>query len=303
MKKLIMFLCLLLTLSTAKAQDIVGVVTGPVGSATDTIARMVLKRYDDIHGTTSIVINRPGGEGAIGMAYLRDLRASSKILFPFTGHMIGLAPADYAKWTAVMEITNTPFAVVCRGDFPANNWQEFVNHARSNPEKVSVGTNARPPVWPVLSDIERGHSIRTNWILYGGARRPELDMASGALDCAVTFPGSVNPALLTKTKIIAITASDASKNLNPSVDASMYRGKETGNYSLGTGAWVLADTDPALVTRLQQQFAAIISSAWADESFRKIGSQPGGSLANFDRDMKNKNQTWQRLRQELKITD
>jgi tripartite-type tricarboxylate transporter receptor subunit TctC len=284
--------------NSAWAQNITAVVTGPAGSATDTFARAIMKRYDELHGTVTITLNRPGGNGIVGINAFNELpRDSTKILFPFTGHMVNLSETELSRYTGILEVSRSPLSIYCKQDLAASNWSEFVALAKKTTGKINIGTTQA--VWPTLAALERDHGISFNWILYGGTSRPEFDVMNGTLDCTFTLPALTNEAMLARGKVIVVFSSDPGKN----ADASLYRGAEAGNHYLGTGAWVSVDMPAANREKLIRELQEIIRSRWAEDYFTSRGSRPGGSVAELNKRIREMNVGWNRLKLQKKVNE
>ena len=68
--------------SLTSAQNLTAVVPGPVSSVTDVNARLLLKKYDELYGTSSMVLNRPGNNGQIGLAaFLKESAQNQNDIF------------------------------------------------------------------------------------------------------------------------------------------------------------------------------------------------------------------------------
>jgi len=121
---------------------------GP-GGLTDMIARLLAESMRETLGQNIIVENKPGGSGIIA---IRDLVRS-----PADGYTImignvstnGLTPIlfrdrmemDYDKQvTGIANLASAPAVVIANSNFPPNTFKEFIEYARSNPDKVRYGS-------------------------------------------------------------------------------------------------------------------------------------------------------------------
>lgn len=295
MKKLLALFAMLIA-TVASAQNITAVVSLPPGSSIDTYARLVMKRYDEVYGTVTTFVNRPGGDGAVAVNYFNELPAdTTKLLFPSTGHILALTPAEFDKLSPLVEMVRQPFALIVRKDFPANNWKEFVEYARANPGKVNTGTGARAVMFPLLETFERKNNYRTNWIAYAGTARPDMDVAGGTLDSLWNPVGITlyNSGLADKVKVITVSSND----LLPGVDPALIKGREHGAMHIHQAIFVSANMDSAAKQKLNDQFTAIIKSSWGQEALAKTGTSPvGGPVAGFATFLKDSHTRWQAMK-------
>lgn len=278
MKKLFAIICMTL-LSIAHAQTINAVVTMPPGSGVDVQARLLMKRYDELYGTTTVFTNRPGAEGAIGINYFLETASTGpSLLFASTGHITGQKPSDFNRVVGLIETARQSFVLAVRKDAPINNWDEYVKLAQNKPGEVTMGSGARGMMEPIFSDIEKQHNIKLNFVYYGGTTRGDLDVVNGSLFSFVAPATVVLGGLLEdKLKIVGVSGSlpiagiDANKN-------------KLGNFFLHQGVYVNADIDPQTKNMFNTRFNEILKSTWAKEKLGTNGIQlVGGSADEYQK--------------------
>ena len=289
MKKILALILSCLT-SLSMAQDMTGLVNIPAGGSTDINGRHLLKRHDELFGTATVVINRPGANGQIGINAFLDMDPQKSLLI--SGHgAVTEAPQDkFDQLVPVVEILRQPFVLIVRKNFPANTYDEFVAYARANPGKINMGVQNPAATFPIQGPIEARGKYKTNHIIYAGAgARAEIDVASGVLDGMWTPPGSVlQSGLGERVKFLAVTSNQRIPELG---DRVVYGndpriGYHYLHYSVFANAKMEKRKQEALNTRLN----AIIKSPWGQEQFGKYGNVVvGGSIDNGNRE-------WDRIR-------
>jgi len=281
MNKLIGIFLLMLTLSSTAHESLNVVVSMPVGSANDVLARQWVKKYDETFNTSSTVINKPGAEGAIGIKHFLSLKANDKsvpVLWPAMGHVLVYNEADKADIIPIVEVARSPWILIVKKDFPANNFKEYVEYVKANPGKVNQGLQTRGWVG-MLHRVNSNAKAETNIVYYSG--RPEVDVASGVLDSAWCLTANViGTGLEPRVKILATTGTvpfsghpDITLGTNPTI----------GSWYVHQGLYTNASVDKETQENLHRRFEFIRGLPWAKEMSAKNNIQlpPEGTSKAF----------------------
>jgi tripartite-type tricarboxylate transporter receptor subunit TctC len=277
LKKLFAILCMAVLTST-HAQTINAVVTMPPGSGVDVQARLLMKRYDELYGTTTVFNNRPGADGAVGINHFVETAGTGpSLLFASTGHITGQKPADFGRVVGLVEVARQSFVLAVRRDSPINSWNDYVKLAQSRPGEVTMGNGARGMMEPIMHELEKQNNIKLNLVYYS-TTRGELDLVNGSLfsfvaPVSVIVGGPVED----KLKVIAVSG-------NTPVAGIDVGANKLGNFFLHQGVYVSAGIDPQTKNLLNARFNEILKSAWARERFNQPGVQiVGGNADDYQR--------------------
>src|SRR5262245_11516471 len=120
------------------------IVPQAVGSATDTVARLLAQRLSTSLGQQMIVDNRPGAGGLLGgeLASKAPPDGYTLILANISSH--GVNPALYAKlpydpikdFTPIGRAGQTSNMLIVNSALPFKTLKELVEHAKANPGKL-----------------------------------------------------------------------------------------------------------------------------------------------------------------------
>lgn len=290
MKKLIAFLLLFFSLQVCKAEVINALVNYPAGSNVDTIARLLMKRYDELYGTATVILNKPGADGQIGIKEFADGNGQFSLLFSIQGALVAMPESMEPKVLPLIATLRQPYTLIVRKNFPASNWDEFVSYAKNN--QTTIGIISPALTVPVVSDIEKRSDIKTTWIRYGGGKRAEFDVASGVLDGTWTPVNAVvGTGIENRVKIIVV----AGNQRDPAMPASATMGtdKNIGLRYLYHGIYIHASVNNEYKKTLNIRFNEILKSNWAKETFVKHGiSTVGGSSDEYARIMGEAKSRW-----------
>ncbi|MBI3044179.1 MAG: tripartite tricarboxylate transporter substrate binding protein [Betaproteobacteria bacterium] len=146
-------LALLAVLAPAQAQEafpgnrpIELVVLFPAGSSADVTARVLAEGMGKRLGTQIVVVNRPGGGGAVGYRYAVNQAPDGHHLVwnsnsISTTYHTGMLPFDYKSFTPVARVQiETPLLFV-RSDSPWKSLRDILQYAKANPGKLTVGNS------------------------------------------------------------------------------------------------------------------------------------------------------------------
>lgn len=122
------------------------VVLFPAGSSADVTARVLAEGMGKRLDTQIVVVNRPGGGGAVGYKYLAAQAADGRHLVwnsnsISTTYHTGLLPFDYREFVPVARVqVETPLLFVGAAA-PWKSLREVVQYAKANPGKLTVGNS------------------------------------------------------------------------------------------------------------------------------------------------------------------
>ena len=162
----------------------------PAGSGTDILARLISEQLARKWGQSVIVDNMAGAGGNIGG--LTVARAAPD------GHTLLFVPApplvinqfmykntgyDPAKFAAISMVASVPYALVARKDFPADNIEELVNYARTNPGKVTYASSSIGSTAQLAAlQVEMMTGVKMLHVPFRGAAPALNDVMGGHVD-------------------------------------------------------------------------------------------------------------------------
>src|SRR5262245_52111918 len=124
------------------------IVNVAAGGVADVTARVLGARLTETLGQTFLVDNRAGGDGYIGFQEVARAEPDGHTLIYSPGSSMMIAPhivnrPDLNPTTALTAVAATggvSLYVLLHPGVPAQNFDEFLKHARANPGKLNYGT-------------------------------------------------------------------------------------------------------------------------------------------------------------------
>jgi tripartite-type tricarboxylate transporter receptor subunit TctC len=256
---------------------------GP-GGTVDPTARVLAGPVGDILGRPVIVENKPGAAGSIGTEYVARQPADGYTVLIHT-NLVASEPwlkpnlsYNFLKdMTPIMAINETPFVLLVNPSLPVKTVKEFVEYAKANPGKLNYGASGIGSSGHLRGEqfkLETG--IKMEFVPYvdGGATLRGLlgNEIQAALD---TLPGSIGMVQAGTLRLLAVGTPER-WFLVPSTPTM----KESGFSNVASqwiGAYVRADTPPAIVDKLAKAMKQAVADPKVKEQYRKMGFEVVGA--------------------------
>lgn len=218
------------------AKEVQIIVPWAAGGATDLIFRALGASTEKYLGKAVIVVNRPGGGGAVGYTEAAQAAPDGYTLVsaisPLTilPHQVKTA-FTYRSFDPVINISNDPSMLLTRADAPWRDLKEFVAYAKKNPNMITVGNSgAGGGVHLVALAFEKAAGVKFNHIPFSGGGPSVTALLGGHINAvSVSPPEGIPQVQAGKLKIMALFA-DKRLEMFPDVPTV----KEQGiNFAMG----------------------------------------------------------------------
>jgi tripartite-type tricarboxylate transporter receptor subunit TctC len=181
------------------------------GGATDLIFRALAASTSKPLGKAVVIVNRPGGGGAVG--YTEGMQAKpdgytlTAAVTPLTilPHQVTTA-FTYANFDPILNVVSDPSMFLVRSDAPWKSLAEFLDYAKKNPEMITVGNSgAGGGVHLVALAFERAAGVKFNHIPFSGGGPSVTALLGGHVNVvSVSPPEGISHVQAGKLKIIAL---------------------------------------------------------------------------------------------------
>jgi tripartite-type tricarboxylate transporter receptor subunit TctC len=229
------------------------------GGATDLIFRALAAATGPYLGKAVIIVNRPGGGGALG--YTEGAKAEPDG-YTLTAAVTPLAILPHQVSTAftcksfepILNVVQDPSMFLCKPDAAWKSLKEFLDYAKKNPEMITVGNSgAGGGVHLVALAFEKTAGVKLNHIPFSGGGPSVIALMGGHVNAVcVSPPEGVSQVQAGKLKIMALF-SEKRLELFPDVPTV----KEQGiDFTMGMWRGLVAPkgTPPDVVKKLHDAF-------------------------------------------------
>jgi tripartite-type tricarboxylate transporter receptor subunit TctC len=274
------------------------VVPVAAGGGVDVMARLLAQKLGERWGQQFVVENRAGAAGIIGTKSVIGAPGDGYTLL-YTPSSLALTvavnktpPYDVTKdLTPIMNVAVSPYALVVHNLVPANSLQEFIAHAKGNPNGLSYSSAGVGSASHLAAELLKSMAgIEMVHVPNKGMNPAVVDLLGGQVQALFA---SV-PALLTeksdRVRPIAMAESKRSALMPdlPTIAESGLPGFEVGNWA---GLLGPAGMDPRIVGRLHDEIVAILATADIKERIKTLGydmiaSTPGELGAQVQNDVR-----------------
>jgi tripartite-type tricarboxylate transporter receptor subunit TctC len=229
------------------------------GGATDLIFRALGVTAGKYLNKAVVVVNRPGGGGAVG--YTDGMKAKPD------GYMLTAAVTPlcilphqtttaftYKDFEPILNVVSDPSMFLVRSDAPWKDLREFVDYAKKNPDMITVGNSgAGGGVHLVALAFENAAGIKLNHIPFSGGGPSVTALLGGHVNAvSVTPPEGVPQIRAGQLRVIALFA-DQRLAMFPDVPTV----KEQGiHFTMGMWRGLAAPkgTPPDVIQKLHDSF-------------------------------------------------
>jgi tripartite-type tricarboxylate transporter receptor subunit TctC len=246
------------------ARPIQFVVLFPAGSSADVTARVLAEGMGRQLGTQIVVVNRPGGGGAVGYKYAvqqapdgHHLVWSSNAIS--TTYHTGMLPFDYTAFLPVARVQiETPLLFV-KGEAPWKSLADVLRQAKAKPGTLTVGNSGfgshthLSSVWLFKASGFEVVDVPFN------AAQVVPSLVGGHVDAVVQLPGALAGLVKAGTVRALVALSGARDPFFPDVPTAREQGMNL-SAELWRGVAVPKGTPPHVIARLEDAIRKTVAS-------------------------------------------
>ncbi len=261
------------------------IVPFPSGGPSDMQARLVGNKLAEAWGQTTVIDNRGGANGIIGIELAAKADPDGHTLILVTAGL-AVQPSLYPKlpydpvrdFALITRISSGPGIMVVNPSLPVRSVTELIAYARVRPGQMSYGSagNGAPShlaveLLKVMTQIDLVH------VPYRGMAPTISDLVAGQLQLSIpTMPAGLPLARAGKLRALAVTGaqrSPAAPEL-PTASEAGVPGYQASNWY---GIAAPAKTPRAIIARLNQEFGRIMAGPDVREKLLNVGMEPATS--------------------------
>jgi tripartite-type tricarboxylate transporter receptor subunit TctC len=255
------------------------------GGGNDLFARLVMRKFDELTGATTVIENKPGAGGRISSEFAAKQPADGyTVLVAATGQM-AIAAAIFPdlsyhptkSFIPLNMIAHFPLILVVAEDSPAKSVKDLVAFAKANPDKSNYGTSAPPfTIASELLKLETG--MPGVAIPFKGTNESNLCVISHQCLFTISDGGPAVPLIKGgKTRALAVTGAERSPELLD-VPSMAEVGYPEVNIALWSGVFVPTGTPAPIVAKLEKDLGRALADVSVQEGLKKMAVTPGGPV-------------------------
>jgi tripartite-type tricarboxylate transporter receptor subunit TctC len=265
------------------------------GGISDVLARALAAKLSQNIGQQVIVDNKPGA----GTTIAGDLMAKSAPdgytlwLHDITTHAINASlyaklPYDSLKdFTTIGLVASTPLMLVVHPSTPATNVQELIGLLKARPGHYSYGSSGNGTIVHLAAEMLKSAAGGLNavHVPYKGSAPATVAILTGEVAFVFsTMPPAVSNVKGGKLRALAVTTPRRS-NTAPEVPTMIEAGLPGFEIVLYSGVLGPAGMNPAIVRRINAEFARAVRDPDIRTVYENIGADPISSTPEEFRTM------------------
>lgn len=264
------------------------------GGATDTFARTIGQKLSERWKHPVVIENRAGAGGVIGTdSVAKALADGYTLLVTYEGSqainpsLYENLPFDTIKdFTPIGTIATTPFLLIVGPKVQSKTFQEFLALARANPDKLNYGSAGSGSVNHLLGEMLKFEAdVRITHVPYKGAPQAIADVIGGHVDSAFASAPSVIASVQQGSVRALAISSGKRAAISPDTPTIAEGGVKNFDVNPWWGIFGPAGLDPAIVSRINVDLAAILKEPDTLDVLAKQGGSPLVSSPDEFRDM------------------
>jgi tripartite-type tricarboxylate transporter receptor subunit TctC len=241
-------------------------------------------------GQPVIVENKPGGGAIVATEYVAKAAPEGYTLLVGASGAMAINPAVYARlpydpvrdFTPVSELGSFPLILVVNASSPIRSVAELVAYAKANPDKTNYSSSSA--AFQLATELfKQKTGAPMQEIPYKGANDSVMAVISGQVTATIADAGPVSGQIKGgQVRALAIAAPKRMEDF-PDVPTMKEEGADV-DAVLWSGIFVPKATPPAIVKKLQDEFARIARMPDVIARLKPLGIESvGNSSDEFSR--------------------
>ncbi len=277
-------------------RDIEFVVAFPTGGPADGAARALGPLMSAALKQPVLVINKPGGGGAIGSDYAARAKPDGHTIYVSTNSSLTISPhlrkLNYkvADFTPIGAFAVDLGVVAVRNTAPARTLDEFVDYVRKNPGKLSYGSAGFGTVSFFSMELfKAAYNLDIQHVPFQGTGPVKTALMGGHVIVSASGFGSLSPLIRSGDLIALATTSPTRVAAFPNVPTMSEKGFPDASLNIWMGLYVPARTPSHVTGLLTRTLAQVAKEPALAAGLERAGMHldyrdPAATLALIDRE-------------------
>ena len=287
------------------------VVPFPAGGATDVLARAMSLYAQEKLGQPIVIDNKPGAGGTIGSEFVAKADPDGSTLLIATGSTHSIGPIVNPKtpynverdFVPIIDVASTTTVMMVSKTVPADNLQEFIKVAKSQPGRLNFGSSGNGTNSHLTGELFKAQAgVFMTHIPYRGTGLVFNDMVSGQvhmlMDNVVTAMPHIKEGRL---RILGVTSLKRLPFL-PDVPTLHEQGLKGFDVSNWFGLYAPRGTPQEVVNKVNAAYNAALKDPELQKRMAQLGAVPtGGTPQQMASTVAAETAKWRKLITEKKL--
>jgi len=259
------------------------VVSFAAGGISDVLARALAIKLASNIGQQVIVENKPGAGTTIASEYIARSTPDGYTIWlqDVTTHAINASlysklPYDTVKdFTPITMVASTPLMLVSHPSIPAKSVDELIKLIRSKPGQYAYGSSGNGTIVHLAAEmLKSAAGLDVLHVPYKGSAPATQAILGGEVSFVFsTMPPAVSNVKAGRLRALAVTTPKRVETV-PDVPTMIESGLPDFDLVLYSGIFGPPGLPPAIVRRLNAEFAKVVNDPQIRAVYEKIGADP-----------------------------
>jgi tripartite-type tricarboxylate transporter receptor subunit TctC len=263
------------------AREIEMIVSFPAGGPADASARILAPRLSQILGVPIAVVNKTGGGGSVGADYVARAKPDGSVIYNSTNSALTISPVilkdityRIGDFTPIGAYAADLGVITVRAGGPAKTLEEFVDHARKNPGKLTYGSAGLGTVsFFTMELFKLAYGLDITHVPFQGTGPAKNAIMGGHVNVACSGFGSLAPLMRSGDLIPLVTTAPRRLPAFAQVPTMAEKGFPDASLNIWMGLYVPARTPKPVVEALTRAFNQAAKDPTVLAALDKAGMQ------------------------------
>jgi tripartite-type tricarboxylate transporter receptor subunit TctC len=244
------------------AREIEMIVSFPAGGPADASARILAPVLSRALGVPIAVVNKTGGGGSVGADYVAKAKPDGATIYNSTNSALTISPVilkdisyKIGDFTPIGAYAADLGVITVRAGGPARTLEEFVDHARKNPGKLTYGSAGLGTVsFFTMELFKLAYGLDLTHVPFQGTGPVKNAILGGHVTVATSGLGSLAPLIRSGDLVPLVTTAPKRVAAFPQVPTMAEKGFPDASLNIWMGLYVPARTPRPVVEALARAF-------------------------------------------------
>ena len=256
------------------------IIPWPPGQATDLVGRLYAQKFGEAFGVNVVPENRAGAGGQIGTDAAAKAAPDGYTILAASAGPVTISPlvqrTAYDPEKDLIPVgmsTNSPYVLVVKPSFPAQDVAGFIREVKSRPGKYSFGSSGTGATAHLIAEwFNQRAGLDVIHVPFAGSIPALTNVMSGSVDyCVETFASTMPLVRQGQLRALGVSLEKGTylaPEIPPFAAAANMPGFDAGAWG---GVMVPARTPEPIVRRISEAMAGFMGSAEIREQFTRLG--------------------------------
>lgn len=260
-------------------RDIEFIVAYPAGGPADAAARALQPLMSAALKQPVVVLNRSGSGGIVGSDYAARAKPDGHSIYVATNSPLTINPHlkkqltyGMADFVSLGSYAVDLGAITIRNVVPAKTLEEFVDHARKNPGKLSYGSAGHGTVsFFAMELFKLSYGLDILHVPFQGTGPVKTALLGNHVQVSASGFGAMAPLIKSGDLIALATTSPTRVAAFPNVPTMAEKGFPDASLNIWMGLFVPAKTPKPVVDQLSKVLAQVAKEPALGAALEKVG--------------------------------